>query len=376
MARFWLALAVVLSLAAGAPAAADSWLPPRLETYASPDGQYRLTVIPRGLTGPLGYFEDKVDGKEPAGQRPGAPTEARGLLERRAGAGWETVWARPLVNDVSPVRALVSPSGDYVVTFDNWHSTGYGDDVVVIYGPGGTLVRKMALTDFLPQDYVAALPRSVSSMQWAGRHRIDGGVLLLAVALPDDDDRFVEVRVDLATGQAEPPSGPVWEAAVKAAAVRNAEIAQAEAEYKAWLRAPLAVPTSDEYFGWARYLIEAYRRLSPIEGYPDPTVLPARSDDGYASWRDIFMGILREGFGDREEKVFVGGSPDQENLVSLLLETGPTIPRGKLKGVRVYLAVSDKNWPRVVNAFNGSGAEMIQITPDRPIPQRPGRMPE
>ena len=33
----------------------------------------------------------------------------------------------PLVNEVSPVTALVSDSGN-TITFDNWHSVGYGDD--------------------------------------------------------------------------------------------------------------------------------------------------------------------------------------------------------------------------------------------------------
>ena len=40
------------------------------------------------------------------------------------------LWAIPLVNEVSPVDALVSDKDDYVITFDNWHSVGYGDDAV------------------------------------------------------------------------------------------------------------------------------------------------------------------------------------------------------------------------------------------------------
>jgi hypothetical protein len=34
---------------------------------------------------------------------------------------------------VAPVRALVSNGGEHVVTFDNWHSGGFRDNVVVIY---------------------------------------------------------------------------------------------------------------------------------------------------------------------------------------------------------------------------------------------------
>eukprot|EP01035_Chromulina_nebulosa_P009054 gene9054-12233_t len=71
---------------------------------------------------------------------------AQGWLERRDAAGhWSTVWRKPLVNDVSPVSALVANDGGHVVTFDNWHSMGFGDDAVVIYGPDGAVVRAMAL---------------------------------------------------------------------------------------------------------------------------------------------------------------------------------------------------------------------------------------
>jgi hypothetical protein len=42
---------------------------------------------------------------------------------------------------VAPVSALVSEDGAYLITFDNWHSMGYGDDVVVLYRTDGTLIH-------------------------------------------------------------------------------------------------------------------------------------------------------------------------------------------------------------------------------------------
>lgn len=60
------------------PSCADSWMPPSPATYESCNHDFRLTVSPRQLQNQLRYFEDKVDGVEPAGQATGAPVEARG----------------------------------------------------------------------------------------------------------------------------------------------------------------------------------------------------------------------------------------------------------------------------------------------------------
>jgi hypothetical protein len=46
-----------------------------------------------------------------------------------------------LSNDVSPVEALVSEDGQFVVTLDNWGSIGYGDDVLAIYCQFGQIAE-------------------------------------------------------------------------------------------------------------------------------------------------------------------------------------------------------------------------------------------
>ncbi len=101
---------------------------------------------------------------------------------------------------------LVSNGGKYVVTFDNWHSVGYGDNVVAIYGPSGQLIRKMSLTDFMPHVVIMKLRRSTSSVYWAGEHRIDerSEQLVLKVISKtgssiDDEPEYTEERVDLRT---------------------------------------------------------------------------------------------------------------------------------------------------------------------------------
>ena len=146
---------------------ADSWMPPETKTYLSGDATYRFTVVPKSV-----YSRTQ---KDPSGHR----SFCEGTLERREGDGYRQVWRNPLVNDEAPVDALVAGDTGYVVTFDNWGSMGYGDDVVAIYGPSGTRIRKLALKDFLDAEDIEALPRSVSSIWWRGASRR----LLLIMAL-------------------------------------------------------------------------------------------------------------------------------------------------------------------------------------------------
>ncbi|MBI5940677.1 MAG: hypothetical protein HY859_09650 [Caulobacterales bacterium] len=371
---------VVLILGSGLPATADSWPPPRTETYSSRDGAWRLTIVPRGLTNQLDFFRDKVDGKEPAGQREGTSQEPRGRLERSDGAGgWVVVWDQPLVNDVAPVRALVADGGAYVVTFDNWHSAGYGDDVVVIYDSGGRSVRKLALTDIVPEDWFLALPRTVSSIWWGGEHLIDGESLVLKVTIPEEegagfDDRdYIDIVVDLKTGRVEPPQGPDWDAALTVASARAAEIRRATAERRRWFTEPLSPPiaTTNEDFAWTRYLYHAHLRLTGCDEREDEcmvdTVFIPAGDEAEAR-ANIRKAFERPFFGN---DVILFGSPSPERMAALLGDEVRKVGRGKLKGVSVYILAGDALWPRLKTTFAHTGGRLIQIHPDKPIPQRP-----
>ena len=176
-------------LVATLPALADSWSLPERETFDSADGQWRLVVIPKRLERQLAYFEGKVD-KAP-------DNRARAELFRKQRGTWRLAQRWTLVNEVAPVSALVANDGT-VVTFDNWHAVGHGDDVVVIYRPDGSLVRKLALTDFLDDEDIFQLSRSVSSIWWSGRHRIDEENR--AVVLAVEAQRTEELPVSLETG--------------------------------------------------------------------------------------------------------------------------------------------------------------------------------
>lgn len=189
---------------------ADSWPLPTKEKYYSPGKRFYLEVTPKKLESQLEYFTDKVDGKENAGAVKGAKDNyARGAFyARRAGGGYARRWEIPLVNEVAPVSALVSRSGNYVVTFDNWHSVGHGDDVVVIYNAQGGLVKKFGLEDLLTEGDIETFQRSVSSMRWGGKHYIDEsqGLLVLKIVSNgksswEESATFHELKIELATGR-------------------------------------------------------------------------------------------------------------------------------------------------------------------------------
>jgi hypothetical protein len=191
------------------PTHADSWFPAKTEDYFSSDNVYLFRVVPRKLNSSLDYFRDKVEGLENAGQRPGGQPYCMGTLSKSdAGDSYQPVWTKVLINDVAPTRAIVSRSGEYVVTFDNWYAVGYGKDVVVIYGRDGKSIRELGLADLMPEGEIEKLPRSVSSIWWGKDHYIDETGKLLVLKIVANGKRpygpdvvFRQVRVELATGK-------------------------------------------------------------------------------------------------------------------------------------------------------------------------------
>ncbi len=387
-------------------ARADSWMPPSGQTYVSADGNARVTITPRALEGALEYFEDMVAEREPAGQAAGSDqTRPTGHLELRDGRNWRSVWHGALVNDVAPVRALVANDGRRMVTFDNWYMTGHGENVVVIYNETGVVVRSFTLSDLLPDYYVAALPHSVSSIQWGGEHRLDeqGDRLILEVAIPfldllSFDRSYIELSVNLASGVSQPIEGTAWDAARIAACAHLSALQQWEQSRRAFLRTPLIGPANGDEQAWHDYLREAVARMGEPSSYaeilyalaeeePDEmgplfdsafasgstTVLrnPA-ANDYRASVRWVRDALTEVSYGPDDIRSFA--SPSQENLVEVLAQSVRHVRRGSLAGVQLFIAVGDDHWPRIIQIFEASGAELIQLDPHHPIPQRPDRL--
>ncbi|MEX2151554.1 MAG: hypothetical protein WD793_15175 [Steroidobacteraceae bacterium] len=197
--------AFVLILSA-ASALADQWLPATPHTYASYFGNYRLTVFPRRISDPLSFFQDKVEGAQPAGQLVNAPQRCEATLERLAGNHYEELWRHPLVNDVAPVSVLVSDRSGAFVTFDTWHAVGCCKDTIVIYDSAGTVIRMFELSDLLSDVEIDQLQRTVSSTHWGGEHDLawveDEEIVELAIVangkFPSDADaeyKTVQIRM-------------------------------------------------------------------------------------------------------------------------------------------------------------------------------------
>lgn len=380
----WLAGVIgIVSLAAAVPVLADSWLPPERTTYESSDNATRLTVIPRELEGHIAYFQDKVSDKEPAGQRAGGEPRARGVLEQRLRGKWVTVWQAPLANDVAPVSALVTNGGDYVVTFDNWHSLGFGENVVVIYRRDGTMVRSMALKDILPEDYIRALPTSVSSMWWSGKHELsaDQRSLILKVVVPGEmahkPKGYIDIAVDLATGAVTPASGPSWEAAQAVARPRAARSRSEEARWRADTLAPLTAPAGTVQQDWIRYLHQAKARLAPPASnfvFGESEVLPAASSPGFAERAGTVREMLTVG---EEPNDFAFASPAAPAaLAQLLVESARAGKPGRLAGSRLFVALPASEAEPVRVALASTGATVIIFDPAVPISQSLERLRE
>lgn len=374
-------LFVAVALLASAPASADSWMPPMRKTYLSPDKTVRLTVIPRDLEDQLSYFSDKVGGKEPAGQRQGGEPQARAILERTNGRAWTKIWQTPLANEVAPVSALVADNGSYVVTFDNWHSAGFGDNVVVIYRTDGSQVRSMRLLDILPEDYIRALPTSVSSIWWSGEHALttDDRQLVLKVVIPGSRGAigtprgYFDVIVDLATGTVTPPSGVAWDAAMAAAAPLTARSKASEATWRAFAVAPLTAPKDATEDAWRRYLYQAAKRLAPKNqnamGLSPRWILPSENEPDFAEQAKDIRSIFASW--DKPDDLMFASPSAPEAMARTLKEGAESGVPGRLHGSRLFVALPEALARDVRVALKATGATVIVFDPSNPIPQRP-----
>lgn len=373
-----LALATVLVSVTPAPSCADSWMPPTTKTYTSCAAEARVTITPRGLESQIDYFDDNIGKIAPSGQKKGGARVAIARLEQLVGSRWQVVWEHQIANDVAPVWALVRDDGGYAVTFDDWYGTGYGPNVVVIYGSDGRLIRSLTLSDIVPADYIKALPHSVSSIQWRGdpRFSADGERIVIPVTIPSEDwasdFAVVDFDINLASGAISPSDPTAWAAALAIGRKVLAKQIVYEADAKAAFLAPLNRPKINAEREWHDYLREAVSRLIGDNETPSTTVLRVPGTSDYVVSETWVHDALTESFAD---KVAIA-SPSEPNLVSVLRKVASKLPERSLSKVTVFIALSDENWPATVDAMRRTGAKLIQVNPDKPIPQRPERVAE
>lgn len=368
-------------VAATTPAHADSWAIPTTTSVESPDGIFRLTIEPAPIGSQLEYFSEEVEAEQS-----GKPVERPApiaMLERRGPSGrYEPLWAKPLVNQIAPVEVLLAHDGTRVVTFDNWHSVGHGEHVIAIYDGAGELIRSMPLSALLPEDYIEALPHSVSSLQWRRGERIsaDGGLLLLDVVVPSPDgsDReTVERAINLRDGAVIAGEGERWRYALGRAQERTAAMLEEEARRIAYLTDPLAAPSGVETGDWHGYLREAYQRLTP--DYLDSPVAATKVLFDPTSDRfDVSVEWLVESFEDDVDfpgDIAVASPASADALLSALKRASLAVGQNTLKGGTIYVSIDAANRADAERAIARTGARFVWLDPAKPIPQRPERVP-
>jgi hypothetical protein len=116
------------------------------------------------------------------------------------------------VVDYIPQGFLVSESGRYVATFDRRGDRGRSREVVVLLGPNGKVLWRLALKDFLSEEELASMKASEDGIDWAysdPRLQEADGLLVLTVNKNHWLPMFfpaeaVEKRISLETGKVVP----------------------------------------------------------------------------------------------------------------------------------------------------------------------------
>jgi hypothetical protein len=287
---------------------------------------------------------------------------------------------------VAPIDVLVANGGRGVVTFDNWHSMGYGPHTIVIYDGQGNVVRAFGLEDVFPKWFVAAQPHSVSSIRWRGRPRMsdDGTAAVVPIKLPSQnsigtDGPTLDLLVRLSDGEPVGLTGQAWKTAMVKAATTAREMCRADRDDVTKWNSPMAAPTEWIESAWHDYLREiVYRSTPSLNDDSAPvaatTVLRPSSAPDFRRSVDWLKDALTAKTDIPDYDVRAIGSPDYDRLTKEIEAVAPTIHAGRLKGVQLIVVVDEAHSARVRTALSRSGAALRVVDPLEKIPQRPERV--
>lgn len=147
---------------------ADIWDTPGTKYYYSENNTFMLKVV---LTK---YLKNRKSLPE----KNTTSIQCNGTLYKISGADTTIIWKKKLINKICPVTAIVSNDGSSIVTFDNWYSKSYGNDLMVVYNELGDLKRRFQFEDISPFP-IKSYPRSKSSLllmsdeKYIGNDRIE-----------------------------------------------------------------------------------------------------------------------------------------------------------------------------------------------------------
>lgn len=158
---------------------ADQWKSPQITHYFSSNQRFFFKVVPSEY------------------RLPGWEYRCQGILyETGKGIQNPIRWNGYLENRRAPVDVLVSNTGNYVITFNEWGNRGYGEHTVVIYGPDGKVVKKFSLKNFLTKQEIRnKVPRSVSSINWGYAYFLDPENSILALAFTSQIKKEIQMSL-------------------------------------------------------------------------------------------------------------------------------------------------------------------------------------
>ncbi|MDR0790673.1 MAG: hypothetical protein LBO06_07765, partial [Bacteroidales bacterium] len=159
-------------------ALADSWMPPTIQKYYSNNGKYLLEIVPSILPDKYWQWQNASEEEKKiylAEDTIRVPCYA--VIYEVNEMGTKQVWKQKLLNEISPVDAIIADDGETFVTFDDWHGMGYGNNVMVVYQYFFGRTRRYSLKEISPFPTDSYL-ESVSSIWWScGKKYIEDNLI-------------------------------------------------------------------------------------------------------------------------------------------------------------------------------------------------------
>lgn len=183
---------IILTILLAGDLSADTWAPPKIKDYYNSDSTFYVRIYPQKI--PEKYF--KWVEASPRRKKKFKPsdtlvTPCYARMFKVIDGKDSLIWEQKLINRVAPVTAIVSNDGKFLVTFDNWHSMGYGVDVMAYYNEKGELIKRHMLEDISPFP-INTYVMSVSSLWWrCGQEFIDNQRVSICFI---DENEVVEKR--------------------------------------------------------------------------------------------------------------------------------------------------------------------------------------
>jgi hypothetical protein len=177
----------------------DQWLSPHEVTIKSPSGLWEAKVTPADRIIDISGYLSLIK------RLPSIKTDE---LSDQTMESWAkaTIWQSnrealtfALRSPWMPVESVLLDNG-ILVTFDQWHGTGYGE-VCIAYSPNGKVLWARTLTDLIGQAYMHSFRQSASSITWRTnpfKWSVESDGEALVVNLADAN----QLRIQIADGKA------------------------------------------------------------------------------------------------------------------------------------------------------------------------------